>query len=126
MHTVAAVVACAVLAGLAVFQVALALGAPWGRFAWGGRHERELPARLRVASAVSVALYALFAVVLLDRAGVVDVLPETVSRAAAWVLFAYFTLGVVMNGISRSREERLVMTPVTLVLAACTLLVVLS
>lgn len=123
--TFAAVVACALLTALAVFQLALALGVPWGRFAWGGRHERELPARLRVASAVSIFVYALFAVVLLDRAGVVDVLPDGFSRAAAWVLFAYFVLGVVMNGISRSRHERFVMAPTTLVLAVCTLIVAL-
>lgn len=126
MQTFAAVVACALLAALAVFQLALALGAPWGRFAWGGRHERELPTRLRVASAVTVVVYALFAVVLLDRAGVVDVLPDAVSRVAAWVLFASFALGTVMNGISRSRPERLVMTPVTAVLAVCTLVVALQ
>ncbi len=126
MDRTAAVVACALLVGLAVFQLALALGAPWGRFAWGGQHERELPTRLRVGSAVSIVLYALFAVVLLDRAEVVDVLPDGLSRVAAWVLLAYLTLGVVVNGISRSRPERYVMTPVTLVLAVCTLLVALA
>jgi hypothetical protein len=35
-----------------------------------------------------------------------------------WVLTAYFALGVLMNGISRSRPERLIMTPTALVLAA--------
>lgn len=126
MLTVAVVVACALLTALAVFQLALALGAPWGRFAWGGQHERELPARLRVGSALTILAYAVFAVVLLDRADVVDLLPDNVSQIAAWVLFGYFTLGTVMNAISRSRQERLVMTPATLVLAVCTLLVALS
>lgn len=126
MHTVAAIVACVVLAALSVFQLALALGAPWGRFAWGGQNERELPARLRVGSAVSIPLYGIFAVVLADRAGLVDVLPDTVSRVATWVLFGYWALGVILNGVSRSKHERLVMTPVTIVLGVCTLLVALS
>ena len=51
----AAVVASVLLAGLAVFQVALIAGAPLARFAWGGQH-RVLPTRLRIGSAVSVAL----------------------------------------------------------------------
>jgi len=97
-----------------------------GSFAWGGQHKRELPARLRIGSAVSILVYALFGVVLLDRAGLADIAPDTASRVAAWVLFAYFVLGVVMNGISRSRQERLAMTPTTLVLAVCTLLVALG
>lgn len=40
---IAAVVATG-LAGVAVFQVALALGTPWGRVAWGGM-QAELPTR---------------------------------------------------------------------------------
>ncbi len=120
MRTTAALIASALLAALAVFQLALALGAPWGRFVWGGQHERQLPRGLRIGSAVSIVLYALFAVVLLDRAGLVDVVPDAVARVGAWVLLAYFALGVLMNGLSRSRSERLVMTPAVLVLAVCT------
>ncbi|MDM8084482.1 hypothetical protein QUV83_06885 [Cellulomonas cellasea] len=126
MQTVAATTACVTLGALSVFQLCLALGAPWGRFAWGGQHERALPTRLRVGSAVSVLVYAVFAVVLLDRAGMVDVLPDGFTRPASWVLTAYFAVGVVMNGISRSRSERAVMTPVVLVLAVCSLIVSLG
>lgn len=118
--------ACVVLAALAAFQLALALGAPWGRFAWGGQHERELPRPLRIGSAVSIALYALFAVLVLDRAGLVDVLPDAVSRVGTWVFVGYLALGVVMNGISRSRSERLVMTPTVVVLLVCAVVVARS
>lgn len=118
--------ACVVLAALAAFQLALALGAPWGRFAWGGQHERELPRSFRIGSAVSIALYAVFAALVLDRAGLVDVLPDTVSRVGTWVLVGYLALGVVMNGISRSRSERLVMTPTVVVLLACVVVVALN
>ena len=126
MHTPAALVATAVLTALAVFQLGLTLGAPWGRLAWGGQHAGRLPGRLRVGSAVSILLYAAFAAVLLDRAAVVDVLPDAVSRVGAWVLIGYFTLGILLNGISRSPAERAVMTPTTLVLAVCSLLVALA
>ena len=116
--------ACVVLGLLAVFQACLALGAPWGRLAWGGQHEGRLPGRLRVGSLVSIALYAVFAVVLTDRAGLTDVIAsDGVVRVAAWVLVAYLALGVVMNAISRSRAERAVMTPTALVLAVCALVV---
>lgn len=126
MHTSAAVVTCVLLAALAGFQFALALGVPWGRFAWGGQHEGPLPTGLRIGSAVSILLYVLFAAVLLDRSGLLDVLPDSVSRVSAWVLLGYFSLGVVLNGISRSRGERMLMTPTVLVLALCTLVVALS
>ena len=126
MHASAAVVACALLAVLALFQLALALGVPWGGFAWGGQHEGKLPAGLRVGSALSIILYALIALVLLDRSGLLNVLPDGFTGPGAWVLFGYFALGTAMNAISRSRDERLVMTPLALALAICALLVALN
>ncbi len=122
--TTVAVVGVALLAALAVFQVALVCGAPLGRFAWGGQHV-VLPPRLRVGSVVSVVLYALFAVLLLQGAGAVDLLPEGVARVGLWVLTGYLALGVALNAISRSRAERLVMTPVALALLAVCLVLAL-
>lgn len=125
MIVVAAVAQCALLALLAVFQIALAAGAPLGHFAWGGQH-RVLPKALRVGSAVSVLLYAFIAWVTLDRAGMLGGTPSTLSVIAAWVFFAYFVVGTVMNGISRSRPERAVMTPVCVLLAVASLTVALG
>lgn len=120
MHTTAAVLASLVLGSLAAFQACLALGAPWGRLAWGGQHHGRLPTRLRVGSAVSISLYAVAAAFLLDRAGLVDAIPsEGAVRIVSWVLVGYFALGVLMNAISRSAAERAVMTPTALVLAVC-------
>jgi hypothetical protein len=104
-----------VLAALAIFQLALIFGAPLGRFAWGGQH-RVLPARLRIGSAVSILIYALIAIMAWDRVGAIDVFPELFSEVAMWVIFAYFVLGIVMNAISRSKPERYVMVPVSIVL----------
>ncbi|MFC7766021.1 hypothetical protein [Leucobacter soli] len=67
MNVVAALCATTILGALAVFQLALAFGAPAGRFAWGGRH-RVLPTGLRVGSGLSILLYAGLAAVLLARA----------------------------------------------------------
>ena len=122
---VAAAVVCVLLAGLAVFQLLLAAGRPLGRFAWGGQHE-VLPRRLRIGSAVSIVLYALIAAVVLQAAGVIEVFPEAVADVGVWVVTGYLALGVPLNAISRSRSERLVMTPVVLVLALGCLVVALG
>ena len=123
---VAAVAMVVILGALAVFQIALIAGAPLGHFAWGGAH-RVLPRKLRVGSLVSIVLYALIAFVLLERESVLNLLSlPAVERVAAWVVTAYFVIGIVMNAISRSRPERFVMTPVVLVLAVLSLLVALG
>jgi hypothetical protein len=120
----AAIVALVLLAALAVFQGLLVAGLPLGRFAWGGQNE-VLPVNLRVGSAVSIALYGVFAVLILQAAGTLSLLPDDVAGVAIWVLTGYLALGIAMNAISRSRPERLVMTPVVALLAgACLVLAV--
>jgi hypothetical protein len=121
----AALLLTVLLALLAVFQVALILGAPIGHFAWGGQH-RVLPTRLRIGSVVSILIYAVIALAGLDRAGTVDVFPGAFSAVAMWIVFAYFALGIVLNAISRSKHERYTMVPVTLALAVLSLLVALG
>jgi hypothetical protein len=124
---VAAFVAYVLLAALALFQIALAAGAPLGHLAWGGKH-RVLPRGLRIASAASVLLYALFVAIIegavdsLDRFG--DHIPE--KPAGIWVLTAFFGVGIVANLASRSRPERFVMTPVAAVLFTCCLVIALA
>ena len=120
-----AVLGCVLLAALAVFQVLLIAGKPWGRLAWGGQHV-VLPERLRVGSAVSIVIYAFVAVLFLSAAGLVSVLPRGFVDVAIWVLVGYFGLGIVLNGISRSRPERLVMTPTVAVLTGVALVLALS
>lgn len=111
-----------ILTLLALFQLALALGAPLGHFAWGGRH-RVLPVHLRVGSAASIVIYGLIDLIAWDRVGAIDVFPEPFSEVAMWVIFAYFTVGIVMNAISRSKPERYTMVPVSLVLAVLAFLI---
>ncbi|MET3922429.1 hypothetical protein [Arthrobacter sp. UYEF20] len=126
LDQLSAILACALLAGLAVFQGALIAGAPLGKMAWGGQH-RILPANLRIGSAVSIGLYALFAYAALAKAGVAPpLIGESFTSVTMWVLTAYFALGVLMNGISRSKPERLVMTPITASLAALYLVLALQ
>ena len=120
-----AIFACALLAGLTIFQAALIGGAPFGRMAWGGQH-RVLPAKLRIGSAVSIGLYALFAYAALAKAGFVPpLISGSFTSITVWVMTAYFSLGVLMNGISRSKPERLIMTPTALALAASYLVLAL-
>ena len=111
---VAGVISVVLLVVLGVFQLALALGAPWGRAAWGGQNEGVLPGRLRVSSGVAgMVLYVLTSSELIEG----DWLPGTGS-VAMWILVAFFALGAVANFASRSRMERS-WGPVSLIIAIC-------
>jgi hypothetical protein len=125
MTQTAAYIFLGVTVALALFQIALAAGAPWGRFAWGGA-QAKLPVALRIGSVVSLLIYSVCAAIVSDRAKLVDVVADDVSGIGAWVVAGFFSLGVVMNAISRSKPERFTMTPVALVLAASAYVVAAS
>lgn len=105
--TFAATLASIVLLGVAVFQLLLAAGMPWGRYAWGGAYE-ILPTHLRISSLVAVVIYTLAAAIVLSRAGVVTLITDSsVTHYGIWVLTVLFGIGVLLNALSRSKGERL-------------------
>ncbi|GGM67895.1 hypothetical protein ACFFX1_46680 [Dactylosporangium sucinum] len=104
---------------IALFQLALAAGAPLGRAAWGGGHAGQLPANLRVASLVALLIWAAAALVVLRRAGLAaTALPAGVGTWGTWVLAGLLTLGALMNLASSSPWERFVWAPWAATLAA--------
>lgn len=124
MAATAAVIFSGLIIGLALFQANLAAGAPWGRLAWGGQYQR-LPLGLRIGSAVSILIYAGFAAIVLGKAGLVAVSGDWLGPAT-WGIAALLALGTIMNAISRSMPERLVMTPVAAVLCGAAVIVALG
>lgn len=104
----------------------LAFGRPWGRLAWGGANA-VLSSKMRLASGLSTFIYLAFGWIILEQAGLISILgsPQWLG-SVVWALAAYLFIGVLMNAVSRSRPERLVMTPLALALALLTLFVALN
>jgi hypothetical protein len=125
--TVAAIIGVILLGVVAVFQAGLALGAPWGAAAWGGRNAGVLPRPLRIASGVAATIvYPVICLTLLVSAGLVDAdwLPLQ-GAVVMWVLAVLLGIGAVMNVISRSPRERF-WGPVALATAICFAIVALN
>ncbi|WP_432511309.1 hypothetical protein [Kineococcus sp. SYSU DK001] len=103
------------------FQVALAAGVPRGRAAYGGAPD-HLPPRLRVTSLVAALLRATAALLVLRRTGVGvrTPLPEDGLPTALWVLVALLAVGAVPDLLTRSRVERAVWAPVSVVACGAT------
>jgi len=51
---------------------------------------------------------------------------QQVVSVIVWIIAGYFTLGIVMNAISRSKYERALMTPVVSLLAILCICIALS
>jgi hypothetical protein len=121
-----AAVAAVAFIGIAGFEAALALGAPLGNAAWGGANA-HLAMGLRIASAGSMAVWVLAALVVLGRAGYrVSRIPYRVCHTGTWVLVGYLALGTLMNLASPSNWERFLQAPIALAVAVLCLLVARS
>jgi hypothetical protein len=124
---IAAIIAAILIAGVAIFQIALSLGAPAGYAAWGGWHEGVLPTRLRIASGfVGIVVYPVLGVYILVSAGVVEAtwVPGT-GKLGMWIITGLFTIGGFANFASRSKRERY-WGLVSLAIAVCCAIVALG
>jgi hypothetical protein len=103
------------------FQLALALGAPWGAAAMGGAFPGAYPPVMRVAAVVQAMVLVLIAAIVLSRAGVMLPAWRRAARWLCWPLVAFLGVGVVLNLITPSGVERLIWAPVVTLLFACAL-----
>jgi len=125
--TAAALVAVVLLAVVAVFQLALALGAPWGAAAWGGQNPGVLPTRLRIASGLAgVVIYPLLIVLVFSAAGWVSIgWLSDLGNLPMWILAVLLGLGALANFASRSPRER-IWGPVAGAVAVCCAILALA
>ena len=116
--TGALAIAYAALAALpALMHLAVAAGAPLGRFTVGGRFPGRLPPAWRALALVQAALLGTMAGAVLARAG----LGASPLAPLFWPAFALTVLSLVANAASPSRPERLLWTPVIALMAAAAL-----
>ena len=107
------------MGAVAVLYLLAAAGLPLGAFLMGGYH-KILPARLRVAAGILCFVQHFAVFVLLRTGGVISAgMPFAVSRGFCFFFAVYLTLNVLLNLCSRSRWERLIMTPVSVFAASC-------
>jgi len=125
---VAAIIAIALFALLIVFQLALALGAPWGRAAYGGQQVGVLPTHLRIASVVAVIVWSAVALIVARRAGVAgwSPVPDSWLPVVVWIVVGLMVIAVIMNAITPSVLERAIWLPFSLVALAATLTVAIT
>jgi hypothetical protein len=110
----------------ALFQLALALGAPLGEYTLGGRFPGKLPPKIRVAAVAQILVMVLFAFIVLVRAGLIFGELYAISRVAIWFVVGFFVLGSLANLSTPSKRERLVWGPVNVLLLMVTIVIALG
>ena len=130
MDETAAIIVAVLLGAIAVAQVALVAGAPWGAHFYGGRVETRdgvLPAGYRLMSAGAVIILGLMVWIVLAYSGTVGagLWSGGFLDIGIWVVFGYLVLNTLGNLSGVSPIERWLMSTVTALCAALVLLVAL-
>ena len=102
-----------------VLSVLIICGLPLGELTMGGKY-KVFPKNLRIMVAIQIILQVLFLLIILQMGRFIPLwFPCKITKTVGIVLAAYLSLNTIMNLVSKSRKEKYIMTPLSLVTAIC-------
>lgn len=102
---------------IAVMTVLVACGLPLGEFTMGGQH-KILPKKFRIMAIVSVVIQVFAVVIVLQAGGFIPLwFSFKTTKYICFFFAAYLSLNTIMNLSSKSKKEKYVMTPLSLIAA---------
>ena len=104
---------------IAIMTVLVACGLPLGEFTMGGQH-KILPKKFRLAAVLSVAIQIFAMIIILQAGGLLPLwFSFKITKYICFFFAAYLSLNTIMNMISKSKKEKYVMTPISLIAGIC-------
>ncbi len=92
---------------LALFQLAIVLGAPLGEYAYGGQGAGKLAIQYRITSIFSILIALAIAGHYLAQLGVFPtLLDEGLNQLVNWGLVLFNVPAAILNNITRSQKEK--------------------
>ena len=107
-----------------ILSILLICGFPLGELTMGGRYKGVWPKELRII-AIGQLLVQLFALYILLSAGAIIPLLFTkrITQIICFVFAVFFVSNTFMNFISKSKKEKCIMTPMSVIEAICFMIV---
>jgi hypothetical protein len=107
----AAIISAVILMTIAIFQILLLLGFPLAEYSWGGKYKGVLPPRLRMMSLLSAILLCLMGIIFLMHTKVLSIGDNIPTNILVWIITIFLGLNTLGNLASKSKKEKIVMTP---------------
>lgn len=102
-----------------VINVLLICGFPLGELTMGGQF-KIFPKKLRVMLVVQLIFQIFFVIIILQAGRLIPLwFSSKTTKTICIVMAAYLSLNVVINFISKSKKEKYIMTPLSLLSAIC-------
>jgi hypothetical protein len=117
MYILMSAIAFSSLIGIVIlFQLALAAGMPWGSYAMGGKFPGKYPPAMRFAALFQVIMLVLLASIVLSKSGFMFPDWYPFANAAIWFVVIFSVIATILNIFTRSKWERRIWAPVSLLL----------
>lgn len=113
------------IVGAGIFSIIIILcfliicGLPLGELTMGGQY-KVFPGKRRIMLAVQLLIQVFFVIIILQAGGHIPLwFSYKATKIICIVMAAYLSINVIMNFISKSRKEKYIMTPLSLLSAIC-------
>ena len=102
-----------------ILSILIICGVPLGELTMGGQY-KVFPKKLRILLFTQLVLQVFFVIVILQMGGFIPLwFSEKTTKIIGIIMAIYLTLNTIMNFISKSKKEKYIMTPLSLISAVC-------
>lgn len=121
-----AIIGASTFAIVIVLSILIICGLPLGELTMGGQY-KVFPKKLRIVLVAQLILQIFFEVIILQMDGFIPLwFSGNVTKIIGIIMAVYLSLNTVMNFISKSKKEKYIMTPISLISAICFWIVALQ
>jgi len=109
---VVAIIGSILLFSISILYFLLVLGKPYGFLAWGGKHMTTLPKDAKIQTGLSIPVQLLAIYTLLKKGTVLGSSGGLIITIFSYIFMIMFFFNIVTNLSSKSKYEKLIMTPI--------------
>ena len=115
----AAIIGACAFSIVIVLSILIIIGLPLGELTMGGQY-KVFPKKLRIVLFTQLFLQVFFVIIILQMGGIIPLwFSYNVTRIISICMSIYLSLNALMNLVSKSKKERYIMTPLSLIAAIC-------
>ena len=102
-----------------ILSILIICGLPLGELTMGGQY-KVFPKKLRIVLVSQLLLQIFFVIIILQKGNIIPMwFSYNTTRIISIIMAIYLSLNTIMNICSKSKKERLIMTPLSLIAAIC-------
>jgi len=109
-----------------ILSILIICGLPLGELTMGGQY-KVFPKKLRMVLVSQLLLQIFFVIILLQKGEIIPLwFSYNTTKIISIIMAVYLSLNTLMNLVSKSKKEKYIMTPLSLITAICFWITILN